>query len=260
MRTTAPFKQDDLDDLEQLLEQATAVVPMRDVFAGVTDPRIIGMRHDVDNDIEPAVWMAAWEAGRGYRSTYYILHSAPYWQDKDVLQGSLEVIAGFGHEIGIHNAVLSEAVRTQHGVDPHRMLSQAIEELEGYGHDISGTVAHGAAECYDKGGRVQLVNDEIFSECARPGLGAPDRTVAGVKIAPKSLEVHCLEYDANWLKRGAYISDSGGNWSVPGFERIAGLFPYPGQLHMLVHPDWWGEAFMGGEGYEGLRADLAVNQ
>jgi hypothetical protein len=42
------------------------------------------------------------------------------------------------------------------------------------------------------------------------------------------------------LSRGTYLSDSGGRWSQP-FEQIAA--ERVGQLHMLVHPDWWGEAF-----------------
>ena len=53
-----------------------------------------------------------------------------------------------------------------------------------------------------------------------------------------------LDYDANWLDRGAYLSDSGGRWSAPGFDLVAQEFPFPGQLHMLVHPDWWAKAFV----------------
>jgi hypothetical protein len=50
-----------------------------------------------------------------------------------------------------------------------------------------------------------------------------------------------LEYDANWLPRGDYLSDSGGRWSQP-FEKVAGYFGEV-QLHVLVHPDWWAQAF-----------------
>ena len=96
MRTHAPFRPDDLVALDGLLEQATAVVTMAEIHAGVSDPRIIGLRHDVDNVIEPAVEFALWEAERGYRSTYFVLHSAPYWQDKDLLQRSLHRIAERG--------------------------------------------------------------------------------------------------------------------------------------------------------------------
>lgn len=230
MRTHAPFRPDDLEDLDRLLEQATAVVPMADIHGGVTDPRIIGLRHDVDNQIEPAVEFANWEADRGYRATYYVLHTAPYWDDKPLLQEALEQIAGAGHEIGIHNNAIAEAYRT--GRDARLILVEAIIELNSYGYDIHGTVAHGDHDCYGDDGQLRFVNDQLFAECQRPELEAPGPT--------SRLANFNLHYDANWLPRAGYISDSGGNWSAPWPP----TFPWEtGQLHMLVHPDWWAEAF-----------------
>jgi hypothetical protein len=240
VRSTAPFRRDDLEHLDALLDRATAVVSMQEVFACARHPWIIGLRHDVDNAIEPAVEFAAWEAERGYRSTYYILHTAPYWEDKPLLRRSLDFIRDAGHEIGIHNNAIAEATVT--GDDPRAILAEAILELREYGHSVTGTVAHGASECYDGGGNVRVVNDELFLECARPGMGLPDRTVGDAVIRPTSLADFGLTYDANWLPRGAYISDSGGRWSKP-FRTVGDGFPFDLQLHMLVHPDWWAEAF-----------------
>jgi hypothetical protein len=234
VRSHAPFRADDLAHLDELLELATAVVPMADIHAGARDHRIIGLRHDVDNRIEPAVEFAAWEAERGYRATYYILHTAPYWQDKPLLQDALDAIADGGHEIGIHNNALAEHNRT--GKDPRLILCEAILELQTYGHPVSGTVAHGDQDCRDETGRVRFVNDQIFTDCQRPELDPPP-------IA-EPLSNFGLDYDANWLGRAAYLSDSGGNWSEPGYGATRMLFPpATGQLHMLVHPDWWDQAF-----------------
>lgn len=241
MNAREPFQSADLNELdERLLDKAVAVVPMMNVNAGQRWPRVIGMRHDVDNVIQPAVAFAAWEAERGYRSTYYILHTAPYWQKKNLLRKSLEEIAGYGHEIGIHNNALAAAVK--HGGDARHILASAISELRDYGHDIRSTVAHGDNLCYDGAGQVRFVNDEMFVECPRPALGAPDRTVAGVTINPVPLADFGLDFDANWLGRSEYLSDSGGEWSQP-FDGVADAFPFEGQFHMLVHPDWWCEAF-----------------
>ncbi len=234
MRTHAPFQPDDLEALDDLLGLATAVVPMADIYDGADDRRIIGLRHDVDNVIEPAVEFALWEADRGYRSTYYILHTAPYWDDKRLLTDSLETIAGLGHEIGIHNNAIAEATRT--GRDPRLILVEAIVELTGYGYKPRGTVAHGDPACYGADGNVRFVNDQLFTECPRPRYLLPTE--------PVSLARFDLEYDANWLGRSAYLSDSGGLWSTPGFDQTRNRFPpADGQLHVLIHPDWWAEAF-----------------
>lgn len=243
MRGHAPFQPADLDELDRLLlAEAVAVAPMAGVFDGAAWPRVIGLRHDVDNRIEPAVQFARWEQERGYRATYFILHTAPYWQDKSLLQRSLEQIADAGHEIGIHNNALAAGYAT--GGDPAFLLGAAIEELREYGYEIRGTVAHGDSLCYDADGKVRFVNDELFTECPRPMLGAPNRTIDSLTISPQPLAAFGLDYDANWLRRGAYTSDSGGAWRPDFHETVMRFASGPeDQLHVLVHPDWWAEAF-----------------
>jgi hypothetical protein len=238
VRAESPFLCDDLSDLDdRLLSRASAVVPMREIAAGNTDPTVLGLRHDVDNFIAPAVAMAEWEAERGYRSTYFILPTAGYWQEKETLQAALEVISECGHEIGYHLNAITTAIET--GRDPVEIVEETVAELRGYGHTVTGVVAHGDNACY----KHNFINDEIFIESPRPKYGAPDRLVGGVRLAPVSRAYFGFAYDPNWLKRAEYLSDSSGVWSRP-FDEVAAGFPYQGQLHMLVHPDWWTEAFV----------------
>jgi hypothetical protein len=230
----------DLLKLEALYWQANTIVPMVDVFNGWTNQTFIGVRHDCDNVILPAVDMATWEAEHRWTSTYYILHTSPYWQDKHLLRQSLETIAESGHEIGIHNDALTVALQT--GRNPNEILHEAIDELRSYGHTIRSTVAHGNALCHI----ANYVNDEMFQGCSRPSYGDAERTLEHkgrrIPITPAPLSEFGLDFDANWLPRGDYLSDSGGRWSQP-FDEVAAAWPSRGQLHMLVHPDHWPGAF-----------------
>jgi hypothetical protein len=232
VRAREPFQPDDLRELGEFLEKAPQVESMEYLFAGNRRRHVIGMRHDCDNVIAPAVQMAEWEAERGYRSTYYILHTAPYFAEKETLRAALETIASCGHEVGIHNDAITVALET--GRDPADILFEAIEELRGYGHEIRSTVAHGNRRCRTD----NYVNDEMFLECHRPDYGHITR----LGFQPHRLHEFGLDFDANWLPRGDYLSDSGGQWSQP-FEEVTAAWPAKGQLHMLLHPCWWSECW-----------------
>lgn len=275
MRERAPFQASDLAELDMLLlDRAQAVIAMEDVHDGNRDPRCIGLRHDVDGTsrqtrdaLATAVKIAGWEAERGYRSTYYVLHTAPYWGAAGFAD-SLHRIAEYGHEIGIHSNALAEALRTGH--DPDTILAVAIGELRALGFRVRGVAGHGDPFCNrDRApGEITFANDEQFLECARPQEGDPDRTISRgkitLKLKPRPLADFGLEYEALKI---AYrereilpfrISDSGGRWLNPGWEETvekwnADRFRYPSlaeatpkvrQLHFLQHPDWWGQAYV----------------
>jgi hypothetical protein len=230
----------DLERLDTLLlAPARAVVSMREVFLGARDADVVGMRHDVDDNpgsLATAVRIAMWEAEHGYRSTYFMLHTASYWQDEATLRRSLEQIAGLDHEIGIHANSLAEALR--YGGDPDDILQCAIDQLRSYGYPVTGVVGHGDPLCRQAG----FINGEMFLECPRPEMGEPGRVVtyAGrrVRLAPRPLADFGLAYNAIWLPRGRTLSDSGGVWNVPPETLAGGL----GQLHILQHSDWWAAA------------------
>lgn len=269
MRARAPFRAADLAELDEaLLARASAVVAMEDVHDGHRDPNAIGLRHDVDagHALATAVRIAEWEATRGYRSTYYILHTSPYWEAPGFRE-ALDAIAGHGHEIGIHADALAEALRT--GRDPDAILFEALATLRSYGFRVRGVAGHGNPICNRDAapGEITFANDEQFLECARPQEGPPDRTITrgniSLTLRPRPLCDFGLDYEA---LKVAYappsvlpfrISDSGGKWLNPGWEetvekwqRERELFPshsHPDQsvrqLHFLWHPDWWAYAF-----------------
>lgn len=260
MRQNAPFRADDLSEFdERLLSRASAVVALQDVYAGNRHTHVIGMRHDLDagHALATGVKIAEWEAARGYRATFYLLHTSPYWRAPGFRE-SVDRIACLGHEIGIHTDALAEALKT--GGDPDRILHEALDELRGYGFTVRGVAGHGNPLCNrDRAeGEITFANDEQFVECARPQEGEPDRVITrgriALKLAPKPLAEFGLDYEA--LRLGLphpfRCSDSGGKWLNPGFDETVDQFNAclsPGrwhdarQLHFLWHPDWWGQAF-----------------
>jgi hypothetical protein len=233
----------DLQQLDRLLSSAREVFCMRDIYEGATGGDVIGLRHDVDDNedsLATAVKIAAWEAECGYRSTFFMLHSASYWTTP-AFPAALEEISAYGHEIGIHANAIATALRD--GGDPDEILATALAQLRGYGFPVIGVAPHGDELCH----RVCFVNDEMFAECARPEMGEPDRLIAydgrRFNLKPRPLADFGLEYETYRLPRGRYLSDSGGTWNVPP-ETVA---DGPGQLHILQHPDWWNDAFLSKE-------------
>jgi len=264
VRERAPFDGRDLAELDdRFLARAARVVAMEDIVAGDRAPNVIGLRHDCDagHSLETAVKMARWEADRGYRSTYYVLHTSPYWTYPH-FERMLNEIADYGHEIGIHTDALAEALKT--GRDPGVILDEALARLRGFGFRVRGVAGHGNAMCNrDRApGEITFANDEQFLECRREKEGPADRVITrgaiSLKLAPRPLADFGLEYEALWC---AYpfpfrCSDSGGKWLNPGFEETAAKFADQvdvtelpqktedvRQLHLLIHPDWWMHAF-----------------
>lgn len=227
----------------EILAPASSVVSMLEVYEGARRSDVVGLRHDVDDNagsLDTAVKIAKWERLHGYRSTYFMLHTAPYWQRPD-FPDCLDVIAACGHEIGIHANAIPEALRT--GRKPAEILLDAIGQLCEWGHAPRGVAGHGDKMCRNAEGTVVFVNDEIFSECPRPEMGPARRTItrgaASVELEPKPLAYFGLEYETYRLPHGRYLSDSGGRWSLP-FRDVQDISL--GQLHVLWHPDWWAKA------------------
>jgi len=247
MRTGHPFRADDLKDLdERLLSRASAVLSIRESIGKPNT--VVGMRHDIDHSLVYALNFAKWEHERGYTATYYLLHSAPYWENKDALRAAVEVFMEYGHEVGFHTNALATALRT--GEDPAQIVFDGVGELRSYGCEVTGVVAHGDPLCHIVQGG--FVNDELFSECVRPSYGLPERTlvwevggkvVGRLEIKRRSWKEFGFEYDPNWISRAHELSDSGGRMHS-NFDDVVASFPYPnGQIQILAHPCWWAEAF-----------------
>jgi len=204
-----------LEAFDRFLGTAEAVIPCVEACHGNHSPDVIVLRHDIDANLEKAVAFAEWEHERGYRSSYFALHTAAYFADKPALYDALVHIESLGHEIGIHHDALS--VVCERYSDPDVWWDAAIDvlrlelaEMRAAGFDVVGCCAHGG-NCSRHG----ISNLDLWDHAELEDLG--------------------LEYEAYFLKReaGAHLSDNHGSWHQP-------LALIPGkQLHALCHPQHW---------------------
>jgi hypothetical protein len=199
------------------------VVPLREFAAGLGDT---GLRHDVDDRLESALDLARREHARGLRATYFVLHTAPYWEREDLVE-RLRELQELGHEVGWHNDLVTLAV--VHGVEPAEYLRRELARLRSAGIDVVGVAAHGSPWCH----RLGFHNDYAFSDLPQPVAGFPTRFEPIGTLADFG-----LDYDAYTLGEDAYSSDS-------RFERGRRAHPADFPLDrakrtiFLTHPCHW---------------------
>jgi hypothetical protein len=224
-----------LDKLDALCATADRVQPLSDLHDFILGNRTIGMRHDVDdNGFDSMLAMAEWEARRGRTSTFYVLHTAPYWNDPR-LPRQLQIIQAMGHEIGLHNNALAVWWLTGCKYDPFEIFREALHELRGFGLTIRSTAGHGDDACY--AGR--FVNYSMFEE-AQGSVRAPWRSFEEISgLEPRSIKEFGLDFLGEFVPKSDYVSDSGDRWST-ALDLV--IFPDPKETKPLVilqHPDWY---------------------
>ncbi len=213
---------------------------------------VISIRHDVDKDLDKALEMARFEYKNGIRSTYFLLHTASYFDYTQLFLEKCQEIQNMSHEIGIHNNSIIEWMKLCEGNwdRPLRTgLLAPVDFLRQGGIEIKGTSAHGSDDNYKYG----ALNYEVWKEYdPKMNLGL------GYKGEQFSLEEFDLEYEAYFLPYTHYLSDSGGNWlglkvdgpkmferDILNSERNIGLDIIDdfnkdgGFLQILIHPCWW---------------------
>src|SRR5262245_21296163 len=108
----------------------------------------VALRHDVDHDIDLALEMAWLEADFGIRSSYFILHTAPYFTDP-MLGEKCRQIAVLGHEVAFHNNLLADFLKT--GRPPDQTCRDVLAQMRSWGVRVDGVSGHGDPLCYEHG-------------------------------------------------------------------------------------------------------------
>lgn len=200
------------------------VVLLREFARGAGD---LALRHDVDSRLESALELARLEHEQGLRATYFVLHTAPYWSDRDLLP-RLRRLQELGHEVGFHNDLLTLALVER--ADARSVLERELERLRAGGLDVVGAAAHGSPWCH----RLGFHNNYVFAGWDEPRPGYPNCEVPQ-KLDPAEFG---LEYEAYHVPHDAYFSDAS---FVDGRRAHPADFPLEPRRRtiLLVHPDHW---------------------
>ena len=195
------------------------------------------IRHDVDHSLQHALHFATIEAHLGFRSTYFLLHSANYFDYSPLFAQRVKELAGLA-DIGFHNDAISTWLRGGKTEDLKTIVQRPVDFLRDLGVEVLGTASHGSSECYE----YHFINYQLWRECQKE-----DR----LQHPKFFLGDFGFEYEAYFLPRALYLSDSGGVWQgakVHAFEseldrdfaleKEVDQFTQ-GAFQILIHPIWW---------------------
>lgn len=227
------------------------------------------IRHDVDHSLSNGLCMAKIEHQFCYRSTYFLLTPGSY-NNSENYYGSIidkkivhqpdlidqcKFLLDLGHEIGIHNDFVSLSLLLKE--KPEILLGRELEFFSKHGIEIKGTASHGSH--YAR--KLNFTNYEIFSDCSRSD-SEYGRTIVfndySVQLNTIKMSEYNLEYEAYFLPKDTYISDTGGLWSIYSNSQVlfkqernnlAGKEEFSSslsqisslgkQIQILIHPCWW---------------------
>lgn len=250
-RRKRKFNQKDYEELLRPYREDFEIMSLGDYVRedAVGDRKILMIRHDIDHDLANALNIAEWEAERGIRTTYCLLHTAWYYGElqnnsyrhSDMLVEGIIRLTELGHEINLHNNLVTLAL--QKGVDPVLLLKSELEFYDSIGVPITGTSTHGDALCRE----LNFRNWELFKECCDDRFGGPRIIESGGKscrVGEISMFDMGLEYEAYDMGKDIYHTESGGNMRIRENTKARRKFgranPEKGSTcGILTHPIWW---------------------
>jgi hypothetical protein len=230
------------------------VLPLNEFRKTIDSSKIvIGLRHDIDVDLDLAYKFSATESNLGIRSTYFILHTAPYYlansgnmaKHSERIIPILKSMQNDRHfEIGWHNDLVT--LQVVYNIDPVSFLHKELAWLRSNGINIYGTASHGSNYCYNFKYLNYYFFDEFTSKVAGQFVNNISIPVGGkyVPMIKGKLSDFNLEYEAYFINNNKYFSDAalinGKRWNV-GMLNLDQLRAGD-RVIILLHPVHWHKA------------------
>ena len=211
---------------------------------------VIGLRHDIDIDLDVAFKFSQVESDLGFRSTYFVLHSAPYYLANsnnmavhtDNIIPILKKMQNERHfEIGWHNDLVT--LQVIYNINPVTFLHNELNWLRSNGLNIYGTAAHGSTYCKT----YHYMNFYFFEECTYPIVPNRENNITVPKdgkyitLLKGKLGDFDLQYEAYFLNNNKAFSDAiitnGIRWNI-GMLDLDQLQAGDRAI-ILLHPIHW---------------------
>ncbi len=218
------------------------VCPGRD-FIRTVDPGkvVVYFRHDIDYDPATALRMAEEEKRRNLRASYYLRPTAPYYGEQQpdgvrryvAMDALYRQIQSMGHEIGVHNDLLSMMILWD--IEPLEFQRQELAYCREAGLEVTGVSSHGTPMLTER----KLSNMRIFSEYAPKTVYRCDGRA--IEYGKYSLADFGFAYESYRAGQTVSLSDVSGLKS--GGELLEKLKKCrPGdRVSLLIHPVCWRE-------------------
>jgi hypothetical protein len=214
---------------------------------------VIGLRHDVDVDLNIAFQFSEIETKLGFRSTYFILHTAPYYlanpgnmalHSQNIIPILKTMQNDRKFEIGWHNDLVT--LQAVYNMDPVIFLHNELAWLRSNGINIYGTASHGSSYCYV----YKYINYYFFHDCTYPIVGQFVNNITlpingkEIPMIKGNLSDFNLEYEAYFLNNNKVFSDAtitnGIRWNI-GMLNLSQLIAGD-RVIILLHPIHWHKA------------------
>lgn len=219
---------------------------------------LVGLRHDVDHDLDMALELAHFEHQRDIKSSYYLLDTESYWRDP-LFDEKIRQLDDYGHEVGVHVNAISKWFRNEI-TDIEADLKVTLERLRGLGIKVDTISAHGDKLCY----MHQFINYWCFSElrAADPATVEDGLSAEGISTEDDRFQIRypessvltredgdtlplwdvsmarlCLKADAMHIPIDHYFTDSGGDWKRSPDPLDCNLGK--GRHQVVMHPEYW---------------------
>ncbi|MBE9467162.1 MAG: hypothetical protein IMY72_02430 [Bacteroidetes bacterium] len=192
------------------------IVPLKD-FDNTNDKNkiVLGLRHDIDVDINGAMTMSKIEKKYDVSASYYVLHTADYYlinsgdkskHNEMILTYLQDLQNKYNHEVGIHNDLVT--LQVVYNINSKEFLHNEINWLRTNGINIYGSASHGSDYCH----KYLYYNFYFFKEYDNAiGDFINNKNVVvnnkQIPIIKGTLDEFDLKYEAYFLDNNKYYSD-----------------------------------------------------